>query len=554
MIVNIDSTSSRDYEVCVVGAGPAGIIFSLEYSKLNPGHTILLIECGSKGTTINRLDDSIKNANPQNHHDPYDCTNKGLGGSTISWGGRCVMYDEIDFMPHGDVDEDCTWDLDFYKDTLKWLDCSSQYFKCGNKGLFDLNKIERLTPRSIAENFKSDVLTDTHLERWSLPTRFGKQYRKEIENSQSIHLLTGYYADLLNPREDKQGIDSLTIKPLNSDAIYSIRAKQFIVTAGGQESTRLLLKSQAIFSSLPKLPAALGKYYQGHTSGKIAYIKFYGDPNKTDYEFIRDKEGIYLRRRFQFTTEALIKNKLLNIAFWLDNPPYHDPSHGNGTLSFIYLMITAPMLRKKLLPPAIAHSMSGGKSITRFPHILNVLKGLPGSLTIPASIFFRRYLCKRSLPGVFLKSANNRYALHYHSEQIPLKTNQMKLSDDGEQLQIHYKYSDKDIDSVILAHRLLDKELRHRNCGELEFIYPEKDLPEAIHRTSIDGLHQVGTTRIANSPDAGVVDIHLRVFGNDNLYVCSSSVFPTSGQANPTFYLGACAARLAHHLNQALKR
>jgi choline dehydrogenase-like flavoprotein len=71
---------------------------------------------------------------------------------------------------------------------------------------------------------------------------------------------------------------------------------------------------------------------------------------------------------------------------------------------------------------------------------------------------------------------------------------------------------------------------------------------------SIDGLHQVGTTRIAATADAGVVDDNLKVWGTSNLYVCSSSVFPTSGQANPTFLLGVFAVRLAHQLSADASR
>jgi choline dehydrogenase-like flavoprotein len=39
-----------------------------------------------------------------------------------------------------------------------------------------------------------------------------------------------------------------------------------------------------------------------------------------------------------------------------------------------------------------------------------------------------------------------------------------------------------------------------------------------------------------------------------NLYVAGSSVFPTSGSANPTLTLIALALRLADHLKQELRR
>jgi choline dehydrogenase-like flavoprotein len=62
------------------------------------------------------------------------------------------------------------------------------------------------------------------------------------------------------------------------------------------------------------------------------------------------------------------------------------------------------------------------------------------------------------------------------------------------------------------------------------------------------GNHQYGTTRMHDSPRKGVVDRHCRVHGTDNLYVAGSSVFPTTGSANPTLTIVALAARLAARL------
>jgi choline dehydrogenase-like flavoprotein len=45
-----------------------------------------------------------------------------------------------------------------------------------------------------------------------------------------------------------------------------------------------------------------------------------------------------------------------------------------------------------------------------------------------------------------------------------------------------------------------------------------------------------------------VVDAQCRVYGVDNLYVAGSSVFPTSGIANPTLTLLALAYRMGDHL------
>ena len=53
---------------------------------------------------------------------------------------------------------------------------------------------------------------------------------------------------------------------------------------------------------------------------------------------------------------------------------------------------------------------------------------------------------------------------------------------------------------------------------------------------------------MGTAPEAGVVDEDCRVYGVDNLYVASASVFPTGGHSNCTLTIMALAMRLADHL------
>ncbi len=62
------------------------------------------------------------------------------------------------------------------------------------------------------------------------------------------------------------------------------------------------------------------------------------------------------------------------------------------------------------------------------------------------------------------------------------------------------------------------------------------------------GSHPMGGSAMGRTPDEGVCDASLRVFGVDNLYVVSSAVFPHFGSANPTLTIAALALRLATHL------
>jgi len=549
MRVRVEKAEQETYDLCIVGTGPAGIILALEYQKLQPEHRTLLVEYGTDGPTHrNRLDDSINVVATKNHHLPYECTNKGLGGSSASWGGRCVMYDEIDFKPRKILDGHCTWSIALFHESRRYANQSAEYFQCG-EARFNLNEIPAFAGSHMAEGFQSGEVTDSVIERYSLPTRFGERYRTEIESSSAIRLLAGWEAFSFGIAAQDGTISEIGIRDFSRTRNAKITARKFVLAAGAQETTRLLLKNKHIFEKRGGRPAALGKYYQGHVSGKIASVRFYGNPKKTDYGFLRTSDGVYLRRRFQLSTEALLEHNLLNTAIWLDNPLYVDPHHRNGAMSFMYLAMITPVLGKQLAPPAIAQSITKGKVAGLPQHIRNVLKDLPKSLTIPASTFYSRYCIKRKLPGVFLYSPLNVYALHFHAEQVPVPENRMELAQNGETLNIHYRYTDKDVDSIIRTHEVLDKWLRKCNCGELVYWFPKNEMPAAIHAMSIDGLHQVGTTRIAATAENGVVDENLKVWGTTNLHVCSSSVFPTSGQANPTFFLGMFAVRLAHHLS-----
>ena len=68
------------------------------------------------------------------------------------------------------------------------------------------------------------------------------------------------------------------------------------------------------------------------------------------------------------------------------------------------------------------------------------------------------------------------------------------------------------------------------------------------------GHHHMGTCRMGANPRTSVVDPNLRVHGTRNLFVAGSSVFVTSGAANPTLTLTALTFRLSDHLRSQLQK
>jgi hypothetical protein len=64
----------------------------------------------------------------------------------------------------------------------------------------------------------------------------------------------------------------------------------------------------------------------------------------------------------------------------------------------------------------------------------------------------------------------------------------------------------------------------------------------------VPGNHPMGTTRMSDTDENGVVNSNCRLHNFDNLYIASSSVFPTGGYANSTFTIIALALRLGDYI------
>jgi choline dehydrogenase-like flavoprotein len=118
-------------------------------------------------------------------------------------------------------------------------------------------------------------------------------------------------------------------------------------------------------------------------------------------------------------------------------------------------------------------------------------------------------------------------------------------------LNIDFRYTSQDVCSVKLFHEIVDDYLTTQHIGQIE--YHTRDIEASIWDQASDGFHQAGTTRMSSDTATGVVDQNCRVHGISNLFLASSSVFPTSSQANTTFMIIVLAVRLAEHLKRHYK-
>ncbi|HWF82612.1 MAG TPA: GMC family oxidoreductase [Streptosporangiaceae bacterium] len=109
---------------------------------------------------------------------------------------------------------------------------------------------------------------------------------------------------------------------------------------------------------------------------------------------------------------------------------------------------------------------------------------------------------------------------------------------------LDWRVTGQDLATIATTLRLIGAEFAARQLGTLH-VRLDLDSPPAGLR---GGRHHMGTTRMASDRARGVVDADGRVHGLANLYVTGSSVFPTGGFANPTLTIIALALRLGAHL------
>src|SRR5262249_10086150 len=146
---------------------------------------------------------------------------------------------------------------------------------------------------------------------------------------------------------------------------------------------------------------------------------------------------------------------------------------------------------------------------------------------------------------------NHRYRLAYHSEQIPQHDSRVTLSGEFDRTglaktRVDLRFHETDAWSVVRTHELLSDWLTRTGFGRLEWNVPADQRIREVLGQAKHGTHQIGTIRMGANRNDGVVDRNLRTFDSPNLFVVSSAVLPTSGQANPTLTAIALAMRLAH--------
>ena len=533
--------------ICIIGSGPAAISMALSLKSLH--QKIIIVAGGAWSETIDNQDLNRGVVSAPGSHEPLEENRRRqFGGTSAAWGGRCIPFDPIDFKKRAWV-SDSGWPFPY--ETLEpYYRTAARLCQIGDF-TFNAHAAFPDNPREIVDGFDSEVFVSTYLERWSPPVNFAKTYRSELESSSSIEVLLDAHVLKMNMLEHGDQIASVDVS-MGGSRIY-IEANTFVLAAGGIENPRLLLASHSkqFPTGLGNQHDNVGRYYMAHLKGIYAEIN---PANRESLlvDFERDQEGVYCRRRWGIPEEAQQTHKLLNSIFFL----YLSYSkEGHRDLSFSTRFISKGLLsivRQKSVQNAVNKARQVLPSIKE--HTINVFTNGLSELPDLIRLGMKR-LAKRRLPYL-LPAMNTKYwGLYFQTEQVPNRESRVYLSASKTdafgvpRAEVSIAFLEADVESVVLAHNLFVENFRRKKLGEV--LYSEAGLraylAESI-RSFNSGAHHIGTTRMSDDPQKGVVDRNAKVYGLSNLYVAGSSVFPTGGHANPTFTIVAHALLLADHL------
>lgn len=143
----------------------------------------------------------------------------------------------------------------------------------------------------------------------------------------------------------------------------------------------------------------------------------------------------------------------------------------------------------------------------------------------------------KSLRGYITSRSFDFWAM---SEDLPSWENRVELSNTGE-IQLFRYPNNAD------NHRAFMKRVVK--------VIRKAGFPIVLARpTSIGAIqHQCGTIRMGSSPDEAPLDPVCRSHDHENLWVCDSSVFPSSGAVNPALTVAANALRVGNEILQRRK-
>lgn len=529
---SVPSGTVIEAEVCIVGAGAAGITLAREFT--NSGFRVVLLESGDIGW--NELTQELYAGTNigRRYYNPDDVLLRlrFFGGCTNHWGGLCPTLDAIDFEAREGI-EYSGWP--FSRAYLEpWYQRAQPVLQLGPSGyaLSDWG----ISPADIPAPFNGPDFI-VQVMQLSPPTRFASVYESELRQAPRLTVYLNANALHFDTGDSDNSVQQVSVGVL-SGGRFTVRARIYVLATGGIENARLLLLSgKDGGNGLGNDHDLVGRFFMCHIEYPGGVIAL-ANPN-VDFTFYTGVDGrTYNRfgvpRGFQsyvcLSEDARRKFRLPNLRIRFAKPSYDWTGELGDALQDLR---------------SVMHDVfSGQNGAARGKEVVGDLRRTMRDIYNAGTSIERK-----------VRFGSEALLLICTSEQLPNPASRIGLGTETDafglrEVTVDWQLTAQDKRGAAAGNRLFGAELGRTGFGRLWSSMPDGDTSWPLE--TYGDVHLIGTTRMHRDPKFGVVDENCRIHGVSNLYVAGSSVFPTEGIANPTFTIVALALRLADHIKERL--
>ena len=520
-----DAPEAVTADVAIVGSGAAGQAAARRL--LARGHRVVLIESGGFDHDAASADLNRGDVVGQHYHPLEHSRLRFFGGTTAIWGGRVAEYDAIDFERRSWV-PDSGWPIG--PDDIRSHLAEARTL-LGVAGV-DVGRVPR---PPLLQRLSTEELA---VRWWSFDPKFDRftiDQARDLEQEQRCTLMVHATVREVVLADDKGSVERLDVRTPSGRKI-DVRARHYLLAAGGIENPRILLASNSVVAhGVGNAYDLVGRYFMEHPHARGGRIVGKADWNWLAAFAKRKINGIEVSPALTPSEELQRREGLLNSALTIAVRQPEGGSHALAKRAYLHVKHRTAPTRK-------------GRSMWKATKQL--VRGYTG-LTGP----FHPWLMRR-IGGSDL-------SLVIRAEQAPNPDSRVRLSAERDatgmpRVALDWRLSAIDVDSVSGLVRSLGRESQRLGLGSVEaaswLANSEKRWvsDELISAHPIGGFHHIGTTRMASDPRRGVTDGWGRVHGLPNLHIAGSSLFPTAGWANPTLTILALALRTADRISGEL--
>lgn len=510
-----------DADICLIGAGAAGIALARELVK--DRERVVLLESGGfeYEPEIQAL---YAGETTGLRYMPLDAARlRYFGGSTNHFGGASRILDPIDFEAR-DWLPGSGWPIT-HQELAPFYTRAQDVFPICPYG-FDAERWIHGTgfPQIGADSQR--IATKI----WQFnPVRFGTVYRDELQSAANVSVCL--HATVLGFEAERSGS---RVKTLNcatpGGPRFTVASKIFILCCGGIENARVLLIAKEERALSFDRGNILGRYFMDHLviNNAAQFEPLRRGPTPRDLYVPSGLNGHWFRGVLSVREEVAKAEQLQSVAFFIDQ---QERPTGRAALAEIWTSLARGSLPER---PGDAFGRVFGFAGERIDQAYRA------AFHSKSGIFNELHAFEPSSIFAFLEQAPNR------DSRVSLSEARDSLGQ--RRVHLDWRLSRSDKRSLLRSLEIVGAELARLGVARIK-LNLNSDLDQWPDDLTTY-CHHMGTTRMDRAARHGVVDEHCRVHGVDNLYVAGSSVFPTGGSAAPTLTIVALALRLADHLKR----